>query len=87
MSFYKVLGGRWGEGHKPGDIVEMDENAALVRVEKGDLELVTDKKVAKAEVTVEVAEDAEVKHECCGSKSRRHKKDCPKVAEATEEAE
>ena len=37
MARYEVLGGRWGEGHKPGDVIDLDENAARARVESGDL--------------------------------------------------
>ena len=36
--FYKVLGGRWGEGYLPGDIVELDENSARDRLAAGELE-------------------------------------------------
>ena len=35
---YKIIKGRFGEGWKPGDVVDMDFNAARVRVEDGDIE-------------------------------------------------
>lgn len=38
MSFYKVIGGQWGEGHQPGDIIQLDENAARVRLAEGHIE-------------------------------------------------
>lgn len=40
---YKVLGGQWGEGHQPGDVIDLDCNAARKRVEIGDLELIDEK--------------------------------------------
>lgn len=34
---YQIIKGRFGEGWKPGDIVDMDFQAARVRLEVGDI--------------------------------------------------
>lgn len=39
MPKLRILSGRWGEGWKPGDVVEMDTEAARIAVEDGRLEL------------------------------------------------
>jgi hypothetical protein len=44
---FKVLGGHWGEGWLPGDVVEMDLEAAKVRLELGELEEAKDGVVVK----------------------------------------
>lgn len=36
---YRILKGKFGEGWKPGDIVDMDFRAARVRQETGDIEI------------------------------------------------
>ena len=41
MPKYKVTGGHWGEGHQVGDVIELDERAAGVRLSLGELELAT----------------------------------------------
>ena len=69
MPYYKVLGGRWGEGHEPGDVVEMDTAAACKRLEDGELEEVSKPEQKQVEVEVEGKE-------CCGSKGTRCLKDC-----------
>ena len=38
MPYFKVLGGNWGEGHQPGDVIELDDNAAEARLAAGDIE-------------------------------------------------
>lgn len=48
MPFYRVLGGRWGEGWEPGQIVEIDTRAAEKRLEDGELEEVDEKEVKGA---------------------------------------
>lgn len=35
---YKVLGGRWGEGYEVGQIIDIDLDAARVRLQLGELE-------------------------------------------------
>jgi len=76
MPFYKVLGGRWGEGHQPGDIIELDTEAAVKRVEDGEIE--------ETNTSPKVAEEKEGK-DCCGSKGTRCLKDCSTKEEETEE--
>lgn len=44
MPKYIVKGGNWGEGYVPGDEIELDTNAARVRLEKGEIEPVPTKK-------------------------------------------
>ena len=36
---YKIIKGRFGEGWKPGDIVDIDFAASRVRLEVGDIEV------------------------------------------------
>ena len=58
MPKYKVLKsppGRWGEGYQEGEIIEMDENAARVPVEKGELESYTDEKKTVSTESVNIA--------------------------------
>lgn len=47
MPKYKILGGSWGEGYKPGDVIEADEASMKVREENGDVEQTTENKVEK----------------------------------------
>ena len=56
---YKVLGGRWGEGYKAGDIINIDLEAAQVRLQLGELEEVneTEKPVQKEQVAEEKKEE------------------------------
>lgn len=54
---YKVLGGKWGEGYEVGQIIDIDLDAAKVRLELGELEEVKGGK----EVKVEVKENSESK--------------------------
>ena len=35
--FYKVKSGTWGEGYKPGDIIEAEPHAMVDRVAKGEV--------------------------------------------------
>lgn len=44
---YKVLGGRWGEGYEVGQIIDIDLDAAKVRLELGELEEVKGKEEVK----------------------------------------
>lgn len=37
---YRVLGGRWGEGYAVGDIINIDLDAARIRLQLGELEIV-----------------------------------------------
>lgn len=76
MPFYKVLGGNWGEGYNVGDVIEIDDLAAEVRVEKG--ELIPNNFVEVVEEAKEVmdTESSKIKFPCCGSKGTRHKKTC-----------
>lgn len=46
---YKVLGGRWGEGYNVGDIIDIDLEAARVRLELGELEEAKIEEVKKPE--------------------------------------
>lgn len=46
MAKFKVLGGSFGEGWQPGEIIEMDKPAASVRLANGELELVESKEVS-----------------------------------------
>ena len=47
MPKYKVIKGKWAEGYKPGDIIELDPEAAKARVELGELEEVKEGKKEK----------------------------------------
>lgn len=60
---YRVLGGVYSEGWQPGDLIDLDENAAHIRVEKGEMELYVEGSVwpkpkAKAEDEAKPATDA-----------------------------
>lgn len=66
MSYYRVLGGNWGEGYKPGDIIELDFEAAKKRLEDGDVEVyngVVPKKIEVASVEVSKETPIEVSKE------------------------
>lgn len=58
-----VVGGRWGEGWKPGDVINIDLDAAKIRLELGELVEVKDGKIVEkpVEVKEEVEEVVEVK--------------------------
>ena len=49
MPFFKVLGGRWGEGHEVGDIIELDTDASLRRLDLGEIELEATSHAGKVE--------------------------------------
>ena len=49
MPKYKVIKGKWAEGYKPGDIIELDPEAAKARVELGELEEIGKEKEVKKE--------------------------------------
>ena len=38
MPKFKVIGGTWGEGYELGQIIELDTDASLRRLELGELE-------------------------------------------------
>jgi hypothetical protein len=46
---YIVKGGVWGEGWQTGDVIELDTDAAEVRLEKGDIEMIQLDKLPVAE--------------------------------------
>lgn len=56
---YMVKSGRWGEGWKPGDVIDIDLDAAKVRLELGELVEVKDGKIVEKliEVKEEVVEE------------------------------
>lgn len=61
---YKVLGGKWGENYEVGQIIDIDLDAARVRLELGELEEVKNeeiiqKKEEKTEETVDVLGEEE----------------------------
>lgn len=58
MAKYKVLGGTWGEGYMPGDIINLDCNAARGRLAEGHLEEVLNP--VEAEKAVLEAKEAAV---------------------------
>lgn len=59
MPKFKVLGGRWGEGYEPGQIIELDTDASIKRLELGEIELANTTPVVEPEPVVEeVAESA-----------------------------
>jgi len=58
---YKVLGGKWGEGYEVGQIIDIDLDAAKVRLELGELEECKNDEVEKKEVVEEVVEVVESK--------------------------
>ena len=50
MPKFKVLGGRWGEGYEPGQVIELDSDAASRRLELGEIELAGSVEVQTSEV-------------------------------------
>ena len=66
---YKVLGGNWGEGHQPGDVINLDDRAARVRLALGEIEEVIEPK--KATVVVAEPEAEEPKKTESKSQARR----------------
>lgn len=55
---YKVIGGKWGEGYVPGQIINIDLDAAKVRLELGELVEVKDEKIKEEVMPEEVVESA-----------------------------
>lgn len=85
MPKVKVLvDGRFGEGWKTGDIVDMDDNAARVPLEEGAIE------IYKEEVKEAVKEEVKEEFVCpyCGAKAKSkaglaaHIRSCEKKNEA-----
>lgn len=72
--FKVLLNGRFGEGWKTGDIIEMDWNAARVPVEEGALEIYISKSELERSGEFGILKEAEELRYKCGKCGEKHKK-------------